>query len=216
MNKNSSDLFRYCTSVGIYQGYDKKEKSHLIAVRMPDVLVKEGGRIKYFQLDEYQFMLWYVCHGEIITEDDMYERVSELWQSCDIYPKKPILKSYHELQDMGLLYTEASQSNEIVLYELSTMIQPYVISLFDYSHLQKRVTVFLEVLSKTILSFFLPKDEKKIIKYFRNNTGTTFYDYIEDEKVVQSGEYLTIGRSINNLLKKGYVFPVGWAHSVHT
>lgn len=211
---NSPDMYRYCTSVGIYQGFDKEKNAHVIAVRNPDDLVKEGEkRFQYYYLDEYQFMVWYVCHGEIITEDDMYESAGELWQECDILPKKPIIRSYKELREMRLLFMSEADDNVIALYEVSTKIQPYIISLFDCSHLQKKAKVFWGAFKRTLTSFFLSQDERNLIKYFRKNIGTSFIEYVADEDMIQSGKYLTLGETINTLLKKGYIFPVGWSYT---
>lgn len=39
---NSTELFRYCMSVGIYEGYSKKENVHIVTARMPDDVVNAG------------------------------------------------------------------------------------------------------------------------------------------------------------------------------
>lgn len=210
---NSSDFFRYCTSVGVYGGYSQKEKAHIVTVRMPNNALQTGEqRFVRHYLDEYQFMVWYVCHATIISEDDMYEAVSELWSECDVQPKKPIIKSYKELKEMKLLAMSQAEEDDISLYELSTQIQPYIISLSDCIFVQKNVCVLKNALLNSIRSNFLPKEEKRIFKFFcGNNKEKTFFDYIKKENVMQKGTYLTIGKSIKNLLQKGYICPIGWS-----
>lgn len=164
---NSVDLYRYCTSVGVYEGYSKQDKAHIVTVRMPNDAVKAGAQrfIRHY-LDEYQFMVWFVCHATIISEDDMYEAVSELWSECDIFPKKPIIKSYRELREMGLLSMSQAEENEVSLYELSTRIQPYVVSISDCIFVQKNFLVLKNALINAVKSIFLPKEEKKIFRFF--------------------------------------------------
>lgn len=210
---NSSDLFRYCTSVGVYEGYSKKENAHIVTVKMPNnVLETSKQRFVRHYLDEYQFMVWYVCHATIISEDDMYEAVSELWSECDVLPKKPIIKSYKELKEMKLLAMSQAEDNDISLYELSTQIQPYAICFSDCIFVQKNVRILKNALLNSIRSIFLPKEEKRIFKFLcGKNKEKTFFDYIKKENVMQEGTYLTIGKSIKNLLQKGYICPIGWS-----
>lgn len=209
---NSVDLYRYCTSVGVYEGYSKQDKAHIVTVRMPNDAVKAGAQrfIRHY-LDEYQFMVWFVCHATIISEDDMYEAVSELWSECDIFPKKPIIKSYRELREMGLLSMSQAEENEVSLYELSTRIQPYVVSISDCIFVQKNFLVLKNALINAVKSIFLPKEEKKIFRFFFGNKERTFFDYIRKEDLLQNGKYLTIGENIKSLLQKGYMCPVGWS-----
>ena len=209
---NNVDLYRYCTSVGVYEGYSRQEKAHIVTMRMPDSAVRtEEERFVRYYLDEYQFMVWLVCHATIISEDDMYEAVSELWSECDVYPKKPIIKCYRELKEMKLLAMSQAEENELSLYELSTRIQPYVISVSDSIRTQRSLNVLKNAIINTIKSVFLPKEERQIFRFFCKNKERTFFDYIRNENMLQNGNYLSIGMSIKSLLQKGYMCPVGWS-----
>ncbi len=208
---NSTELFRYCTNVGVYEGYSKKEKAHIVTARMPDDVVNAGGQrfIRHY-LDEYQFMVWLVCHATVISEDDMYEAASDLWYECDIQPKKPIIRSYRELREKKLLAMSQAEEKEVSLYEIGTQIQPYTISLSSSIFAQRSFRVLKNALWNTIKGNFLPKEEKKIFKFFSGNKGYTFFDYAKKEDIMENESYLAVGKSIKNLLQKGYMCPVGW------
>ena len=126
---NSTELFRYCTSVGVYEGYSKKEKAHIVTARMPDDVVNAGGQrfIRHY-LDEYQFMVWLVCHATIILRMICMRQRVICGMSVDIQPKKPIIRSYRELREKKLLAMSQAEEKEVSLYEIGTQIQPYTIS----------------------------------------------------------------------------------------
>lgn len=208
---NRNEIYRLCTSVGMYRGYDSATKLHTVAVRNPtEIIEKEGHCYKYFTLDEFQFMVWYVCHAEIITEQDMLENASVFWEKSTTKHKKPLMKSYWELKEMGLIYAGEALSNDVALYEVGTRIQPYIISIFDYAHIQKTAKSFITALRYTVTSYFLPSNERKLVKYFRKNLGATFTDYVNENGLMKNGEFLMLGENINKLLCKGYIYPVGW------
>lgn len=127
--ENSYLPYRYYTSVGIYQGYNSDSRQHFVLVRSSqENLCENEKRYHIVSLDEFQFMIWYACHGEIISEDDMYEIASKMWEKADGH-KKPLLRCIHELEELQLLSMKESATKEECMLNLVQSIQPFQQSL---------------------------------------------------------------------------------------
>jgi hypothetical protein len=212
----SLNIYRYCTSVGIYQGYDEEAKKHKIVMRNTnDDINQSKPYYESYLLDEFQFMIWYSCHGEIISEEKMFDTAGDFWNNSDSEIKRSLRKCYRELIANKLVYVNESANSDMLMYEVGTRIQPYVVSIFDWQHLQKNWKNLLKALNYTVSSLFLPSEERRIVQYFRKNLGATFLDYINDYDLMRTGKYISLGNNINNLLNGGYIFPVGWSSSFY-
>lgn len=215
-NDNSSPFY-HCTSAGIYQGYDKDTCLHKIALRNPVLELPHGEkRFQMFFLEEFQFMIWYSCHGSIIAEQEMFEKASILWEQNMAEKKKGVLKCYNELKEMGLIYMSQSVTIEEGVYDVFVKVQPYVVNIFDYGRLVKspKLLFSFSIWRKTILSLFLDPEEKKMIHYLRENPGANFLEYLSNSQKLASGEYARFGCMVNSLMSKGFILPVGWCSSL--
>ena len=205
---NNAMPYRYCTSVGVYQGYDSKKHLHMVAIKNGNELLHESEkRYSVEYLDEFQFMIWYACHGEIIKESEMYEMASKFWEEAE-FPKRPLLKCYNELREKKLVDT-VEMYDAATLCTLIEKIQPFVIDLKSVFCCKKSIGLFIKVCMMAIASVFLPSQEKHILKYFKKNPSSNFVNYMRVNNII-SEKYDCFIRDVNSLFYKGYLIPIGW------
>lgn len=208
-NNDASLPCRYCTSVGVYQGYDPQKRLHTVAVRNGnEELHDDEKRFNLEHLDEFQFMIWYACHGEIIKETDMYEMASKFWEEAE-FPKRPLIKCYNELKERNLVNMIEIQNSEADLCALIARIKPYTLNFKSIPFLKKKLPVTIQTMCKAISSIFLSNGEKKILRYLRKNPNADFFKYISENRILEEKNYQFIS-DVNTLLYKGYIIPVGW------
>lgn len=212
--ENSYLPYRYYTSVGIYQGYNSDSRQHFVLVRSSqENLCENEKRYHIVSLDEFQFMIWYACHGEIISEDDMYEIASKMWEKADGH-KKPLLRCVHELEELQLLSMKESATKEECMLNLVQSIQPFQQSLSMChnfksfaSYMLKRVKVFLGTV-------FASEQQRSIMRYLQNHPFATLRNYFLEYFIMRSQQnYTEFLCDVNVLLCKGYIIPIGWSAS---
>lgn len=208
--ENSYLPYRYYTSVGIYQGYNSDSRQHFVLVRSPkENLSEEERRYHIVSLDEFQFMIWYACHGEIISEDDMYEIASKMWKEADS-PKKPLLRCVHELEDLQLISMEESASKEECMLNLIRSIQPFQHS---YRACHDFKSLALYVFNRVKFFFGTASGHQRaIIHYFQSHPFATLENYFQEQFILDSQQSHTeFIHDVNVLMCKGYIIPIGWS-----
>ena len=148
-------------------------------------------------------MIWYACHGEIISEDDMYEIASKMWEKADGH-KKPLLRCVHELEELQLLSMKESATKEECMLNLVQSIQPFQQSLSMChnfksfaSYMLKRVKVFLGTV-------FASEQQRSIMRYLQNHPFATLRNYFLEYFIMRSQQDYT------EFLCDGVGSPLGW------
>lgn len=196
-------LYSYCTSVGILTSYDSVNKTYSVKVKSWNT-----SSYKIYCLNEPQYIMWFVCHGHIISQVDVYEQAYTLYSKTNEI-KYPMYKAFQELSELGLIFIAEDIVEDAAIQEVAIIVQPYVINLKNYNNIKKTMTSFLFVLRKTIMTLFLPTQEKIILKYLSSNPNASLLNYLSSIDL-SKGQSLLIGKNINHLLSEGYICAIGW------
>lgn len=204
---NYEPKVRYYTAVGINLSYKD-------GTDVPKIMtITKGQKTQEYTIDKFQLAAWLFAHGHIISEDDLYRKMSGIWFKVDEINKPPVFRTIKTLVEMGLLICAEGKDDLDARFKAVIMTFNIPICMETRKLFSKDIKSLYLIIKNTITRAFLPKDEKQLLKELTRNYKTTLLFYAKDLMIEKNISDLAameiVATATKNLMEKNYIFACG-------
>lgn len=206
-NEDYEPKVRYYTAVGINLSYKNGNKTPKI------MTLTKGQKTQEYDIDKYQLAAWMFAHNHILSEDELYKKMSGIWFKIDEINKPPVFRIVKSLVEKGLLI--CAEGTDDLQARFKAVVKTFNIPIcMETRHLfSGDIRSIWLILKNTITRAFLPKEERLILKEIANNYRTTLLFYAHNLMIERNISDLEaeeiVATATKNLLEKNYMFACG-------
>ena len=205
--ENYEPKVRYYTAVGINLSYKNGNKTPKI------MIITKGQKTEEYEIEKFQLAAWMFAHNHIISEDDLYKKMSGIWFKVDEINKPPVFRIVRTLVEMGLLI--CAEGKDDLQARFKAVVKTFNVPIcIETKHLFSNDIKSLWLIAKnTITRALLPKEEKLILKEITRNYRTTLLFYAHNLMIERNISDLEaeeiVATATKNLMEKNYIFACG-------
>ncbi len=205
--ENYEPKVRYYTAVGINLSYKD-------GTTTPRIMTLDKGQNTHeYEIDKFQLAAWLFAHGHILSEDELYKKMSGIWFKVNDVNKPPVFRIVKSLVEMGLLI--CAEGTDELQARFKAVVKTFNIPIcMETKHLfTNDIKSLFLVIKNSITRAFLPKEERLILREITRTYRTTLLSYAHNLMIERNISDLEaeeiVATATKNLMEKNYIFACG-------